>query len=204
MKSNKDPKEFASFLNCLSMLENNVFLLYQTLARKVQLPLAKSLLLILSSDSQKHSVILKGVGDGIAAVKVKTKECENKIGEVWRANEAFYREIAAKEKITEEELPQLAEKLAMFEGVLGEEYYVFVQMQTLDFMTKEINQIYSISIDSIRSIFESIIKDEERHREILGTIRELFAEKVQKPSNLAPMVKFQHPDSWIIPSNPKE
>jgi hypothetical protein len=201
---NNDPKALASFLKCLSKLEDNVFLLYKTLVEKVEMPLAKSLLLTLATDSHKHSILLDGVGNGIAKVRVKERDCEKMLGEIWRVNNSVYREIAGKERIAQEELTQLAEKLAYLESALGEEYYIFVQMQTLELMTKEINELYNINLENLKDIFASIIRDEERHREILGTVRGLLAKREQNNKDTSPLIKYQHPDSWITPSSPKE
>ena len=203
MGKNNDPKAIASLLKGLSMLENYVSLLYKTLGDKVgSSPLVQSLLLSIASDSQKHSTVLKGVGESIAKSEAKPKECEEKLSEVWHVTDNFYKEIAAKERITEEELPQLAEKLTVLESMLGEEYYVFVQLKTLEFMTKEISQLYNINLGNLESIFVGIINDEEHHRELLGTIKELLNREEPKKADNAPVVKYQNPDFWINPSPP--
>lgn len=59
----------ADFLNCASILEERAYLLYKNLADKVELPLINSLLLHIAYDSQKHSVILKGINESIAKPK---------------------------------------------------------------------------------------------------------------------------------------
>ena len=197
MPKNNDPKDFATYINCLSILENNAFLLYTALADKIDVPLAKSLLLTIASDSQKHSIVLKGVGESIAKPEGKPKDCEKKLGEAWRVIDTFYREIIKKEKITEYELPQLAEKLAVLESILGEEYYMFVQLKTLQLMMKEISQIYNIHLGELKGIFSSIINDEEHHRELLETIKGILERKKPKKKDNAPAVKYQNPDSWI-------
>ena len=204
MAKNSDPKALASFLNCLSLLENNVSLLYKELSDKVSFEMAKSLFFTISIDSRKHSVILNGVAAGLAKVSVKPKECEKKLGEAWRVNDSFHTEIKSQEKITEEELPQLAQRLMVLESALGEEYYIFVQIQTLQLMTKEINQLYNINIDSLKNVFASIIRDEEHHREILGMVQNLLTPKEQRKADGAPFVKYQNPDSWMEPGYPKE
>jgi hypothetical protein len=56
---------------------------------------------------------------------------------------------------------------------MDEEYYIFVQLKTLELMVKEINQMYNIDLRSAKSIFINIISDEDRHREILETIERL-------------------------------
>ena len=195
MTKNNDPKVLADFINCLGILENDTFLLYTALSNKIELPLVKSLLRAIAEDSLKHSTLLKGVAESITEAKETPKDCEKKTGEAWRLIANFTKEIAAKEKFSEEEMSQLWDKLAFFESILGEEYYVFVQMKTLDLMMKEINQIYNIDLGSLKSIFTRIINDEEHHREMLGTIKGIL-QRHSEPSN-TPVVKYQNPDSWI-------
>ena len=195
MTKNNDQKVLADFINCLGILENDTFLLYKALSNKIELPLVKSLLRAIAEDSLKHSTLLKGVAESITEAKETPKDCEKKTGEAWRLIANFTKEIAAKEKFSEEEMSQLWDKLAFFESIIGEEYYVFVQMKTLDLMMKEINQIYNIDLGSLKSIFTRIINDEEHHREMLGTIKGIL-ERHSEPSN-TPVVKYQNPDSWI-------
>jgi len=195
MTKSNDPKVLADFINCLGILENDTFLLYKALSNKIELPLVKSLLRAIAEDSLKHSTLLKGVAESITEAKETPKDCEKKTGEAWRLIANFTKEIAAKEKFSEEEMSQLWDKLAFFESIIGEEYYVFVQMKTLDLMMKEINQIYNIDLGSLKSIFTRIINDEEHHREMLGTIKGIL-ERHSEPSN-TPVVKYQNPDSWI-------
>ena len=197
MPKNNDPKDLASYINCLSILENNASLLYTALADKIEDSLVKSLILTIASDSQKHSISLKGVGESIAKPEGKPKDCEKKLGEAWRVVDTFYREIVNKEKITDSELPQLAEKLAVLESILGEEYYMFVQLKTLQLMMKEISQIYNINLGELKGIFSSIINDEEHHRELLETVKEILDKKKPKIRDNTPVVKYQNPDSWI-------
>jgi len=197
MTKNNNPETLASLINCLSLLENNTFLLYKHLADKVEAPLVKSFLLQIATDSQKHSIALKGVSESIAKPKGKPRECEKKIGETWRVVDVILSEIEKKDRIPEGDLPQLAEKLTVLESVMGEEYYQFVQLKTLELMMKEINQIYNIDLSSVKKIFLHIIQDEENHRELLEKIKTLFAPKEKMDS--APVVKYQNPDSWSRP-----
>jgi rubrerythrin len=195
MTKNNDPKVLADFINCLSILENDTFHLYAALSEKIELPLVKSLLLAIAEDSLKHSTLLKGVAESITKTKETPKDCAKKTGEAWRLLANFSKKIAAKEKFSEEQMSQLSVKLAFLESIIGEEYYVFVQMKTLEFMMKEINQIYSIDLGSLKSIFTRIINDEEHHREMLGTIKGILERKPEPSNN--PVVKYQNPDSWI-------
>ena len=63
-------------------------------------------------------------------------------------------------------------------------------------MVKEINQLYGIDLEKIKKVFESIIRDEEHHREILVAIKDIIGEELKEQDN-APKVKYQNPDAWI-------
>ena len=192
----KDPKNITSLIRCLSVLENDTSSLYYNLVRRVEVPLAKTLLTNIAQDSLKHSTLLEGIAHSLVESKETPKDCAKKVGEVWRAVETINKEIGSRKKITRLEFSQLSKKLVFLENALGEEYYIFVQMQTLTFLMKEINQVYDINLNNLKSIFESIIKDEEHHREILDIIKELFAQKEKKEEDENPMVKYLNPDSW--------
>jgi rubrerythrin len=185
------------------MLENNTSILYQNLADKAEIPLAKTLLLSIAQDSSKHSVLLKGIADSVSVSKSNTKDCKKKLGETWQIVEIFLKEIANNKKLNRLKLEQLAEKLTLLEISLGEEYYVFVQMKTLQYMLKEINQLYNINLERAREIFMSIIEDEEHHKELLLTIKDILSKNKTQSQDNTPRIKYQNPDAWIrqLPPN---
>ena len=193
-KSN-DPKVLIGFISCLSAMEENAFLFYKAFSDKIEIPMVKSFLLSIAVDSHKHSMLLKGIVDSMAKQE-KPKDCAKKTGEAWQIIDTLYREISAKEKIPESELSQMSEKLAYLESIMGEEYYVFVQLKTLQLLVKEIAQLYNIDLGGVKNIFAGIINDEERHRELLVQIKEVINSKVKAADN-SPAVKYQNPDSWI-------
>lgn len=189
-----DSKTMASYISCLSMLEYNTALLYRSLSEKTENPLAKSLFLSITQDSSKHSTLLKGIGDSIAMSKVKTKDCAKNLGQIWLTVDNYLNEVKTK-KEDELFIADLYEKLIALESDLGEEYYILVQMQTLQHLTKEINERYNINLDNVKSIFESIIIDENHHIELLGTLKEL-AKPIEKDLDNTPIVRYQSPDNW--------
>jgi rubrerythrin len=197
MATSNDPKTLASFINCLSLLEENTHLLYKELADNVEAPLVRSFLLQIAIDSQKHSIALKGVAESIAKPDGNMKECEKKIGESWRIVETLLKDIREKKKIPPGDFPKLVEKLTILESILGEEYYMFVKLKTLELMMKEINQIYNIDLGSVKKIFLNIIRDEETHRELLEKIKTLVTSETKLDT--APVVKYQNPDAWSRP-----
>jgi rubrerythrin len=200
LNKSSNPRDLGKLISCLSILENDTSLLYENLSTKVSPLLLKSLLLSIAEDSKKHSALLKGVAGSINKTPEKARNCRKNMGDVWRLVGNLRGEINSKKSYSEEELSQLSQKLASLESILGEEYYMFVQMKTLKMMAKEINQIYGIDVGSIKSIFTHIITDEEHHREVLGTIRSIIDRQPKVDRN--PFVKYTNPDNWISPSPP--
>jgi len=154
-------------------------------------------LLNIAQDSKKHATLLMGINKGVAASKEKPKDCAKKLGAVWQTLDTFYREIQERKQIGSWAFSQLADKLAVFESMLGEEYYVFVQMKTLQLMSGKINQSYKIDLGHLQKMFESIIRDEEHHRELLATIRKHLTENDEKEHDNTPIVKYQNPDACV-------
>ncbi|MEM2080883.1 MAG: ferritin-like domain-containing protein [Candidatus Bathyarchaeia archaeon] len=198
MQKSNDPQVIANLINCLSILENNTFELYTNLAEKIDQPIAKSIFIHIAVDSHKHSMSLKCVAEKIGKPDKKPKNCEKHVGEVWHTIEKISKEISKKERITKEDWPDLLEKLSALESVVGEEYYMFVELKTLQLMAKEIRQMYHIDISDLESIFTRIIQEEETHRALIEKVKNLLTKVTEKKSR-APVVKYQQPDSWNKP-----
>jgi rubrerythrin len=193
--SSKNAKNVADFLYCTSNLEEKVFSLYRTLSDKVQNPIVKSLLLYIAYDSLKHSLTMRGIAETISKSKPKPEDYIGKLNQAWKKLASLSTEIANREKVADSELSPLANELAGFENSLSEEYFVLVQLKTLEYMTKDIAQMYKVDLEGLKDIFELIIKDEENHREILNSIEDLFfTGEIMK--NNTPVVKYQHPEAW--------
>jgi rubrerythrin len=188
----------ADFLHCASVLEERAYLLYKSLADKVDLPLINSLLLHIAYDSRKHSVILKGIGKSIAKPKKQSKHCEKNLffGGTWAVIERLAGEIATKERIPQERISSLVEKLMLLERTVGEEYYILVQLKTLDYMTREIRETYNVDLEDLKDILETIISDEETHRELLAKMKKILIGKEKRAEDEAPRIKYKSPDSW--------
>ena len=189
--------KIAEYLNCESILETQISLLYGVLSDKVEIPLIKTLLKEIELDSRKHSMLLKGVSESIKQPKSKQKEC-TKNNQTLQTIAKLLKEVAKIKKFTSGDLKRLSEILITLESQMGEEYYILVQMKTLERMTKIINEQYSIDLTKMKNIFLKIIKDEERHIEILETIKQLTTEK--KQTSNVPFVQFQNPDAWFQPT----
>jgi rubrerythrin len=194
--SDNEQRKLSEFINCLSILESQTSLLYKNISDRVDNPLIKTFLEEISIDSQKHSGLLEGVSESIAHPKADQKDCAKR-NEILQRVIKLQKETAKKQNFTSKDLLNFNERLQLLESQLGEEYYVFVQMKTLEFMMKQIDQAYNIDLTSVKRIFTGIISDEERHIEILATIKKMVTPKEQENNN--PLVKFQNPDAWYQP-----
>jgi hypothetical protein len=166
--------------------------LYKVLSEKVEPPLFKSFMFSLASDSQKHAALLKGIAESIAPkVQVTLKECENRIGETLHLTVALTKKIAAKEKISEDDLFHLIEKLEELEGTVGEEYSIFVQLKTLEVLSGEINRLYKIELSKLKGVFVGIMNDEEHHREIIATVKEMLQKQHEAQISEDPLMAYR-------------
>jgi rubrerythrin len=198
MPKQNEAQTMAEYMKCLSSLETSTADLYKEIADKTDMPLVKSLFMQISIDSQKHSVILEGVSQSIAPTKGDKKVCEQKMGKSFEFVNKAQKEITKIKKIDEKNLSWLVEKLSFFESVMGEDYYMFTQLHSLQILVKKINEDYNIDLTSTKHLFTKIIQDEDHHRELLEIIRGLVVKKEVENDN-SPVVRYQNPDSWSRP-----
>jgi rubrerythrin len=185
----------ADFLLCASVLEEKTFRLYKSLSDKVEMPLVHSLLLYIAHDSQKHSAILKGIGDSISKSE-KKPDCKKRFADTGATIDRLQEEIAEEGKTNSLNIPSLVKKLTVLESTFGEEYYSLVQLKTLEYMEKEIRENYDVEVEDLKSIFETIIRDEELHSELLARMKRILSAEEEKKEPKAPMVKYTNPDAW--------
>ena len=195
----KKPQAILDFLKCSSLLEEETSLLYRSLADKVDIPLVRSMLLHISYDSQKHSAILNGMCESLGGSKMKRKDCQKRADPTWRLIEDLRQDISSEKNVHTEALPFLVKKLALLESNSAEEYFVLVQMKTLEYMTKEIYKQYNVQLKDMKDIFEVIIRDEETHKELLSKMRRFLAKDEKKIEDTEPPFKYQNPDAWSKP-----
>jgi rubrerythrin len=125
---------------------------------------------------------------------------ERFLDDAWSTIDSLVREYAKNDKRTQEEkLLSLLKILDFLERSLGEEYYMLVQMKTLQYMTKQIRESYDVDLEDLKSTFEGIIQDEEKHGELLSKIKKILAPKENKAKDNTPEVRYTNPDAWTRP-----
>jgi rubrerythrin len=193
-KSKRD--NIADSLWCDSVFEERTYLLYKNLADRVDLPFIKSLLLHMAYDSQKHSAILSGISQSIGGSRVKAKDCEKRLSKSWIVIDDISHEIANEKKALVESLSTLAKKLSLLESAMGEEYYTLVRMKTLHNMTGLIRERYNVDLEDLKDVFETIIRDEETHLDLVAKMKKFVVGQQVKKVDTAPVVRYENPDAW--------
>lgn len=180
LKDIADPACLRGLLCSLSEFEYKTALIYKSIADRVDFPLIKSLLFEIYLDSLKHYHLLNGVAESMLKAGEATKQSPVKIGREWNTIETYLADFLEKDRITDADLPELAEKLTLFESVMGEEYDIFIKIKSLEVFAKEIKQTYNVALDNVHNIFMGIIDDEEHHQEILANIRDIINQNEHK------------------------
>ncbi|MGB8780009.1 MAG: ferritin-like domain-containing protein [Candidatus Bathyarchaeia archaeon] len=196
-KSKRD--NITDSLWCDSVFEEGTYLLYKNLADRMDPPFIKSLLLHIAYDSRKHSAILNGISQSIGGSRVKAKDCEKRLSISWTVIDDISHEIANEKKAVVESLSSLAKKLSLLESAMGEEYYALARMKTLQRMTELIRESYNVDLKYLKDVFETIIKDEEIHLELLAKMKKFLAGQQVKNVDTAPAVRYKNPDAWRRP-----
>ncbi len=199
MLSNKE-KDAAMFLRCSSVLEEEMFQLYHTMALKIRHPDIRSLLIGLAYDSLKHSKMVRELNRNILGPDLELKDCKKQIGELLTNVHVFLEGVSRKEEITDEDLALILKDIAGSEDLIYEKYSVLVQPRILQFVVTEISRLLPADLETLKSVFEIIIKDKENHRDILIAIIYYFAtRKLEETRDNTPMVRYQNPNGWSRP-----
>jgi myosin heavy subunit len=180
MKKTATPDDFVGFIYNLSLLEENTSQLYKSIADRVGFPVIKALLLEVSLDSQKHYRLLEGIVDSMTEDSWKTKDTQKKLCSAQKPMDEIESYFVKTIKISEDNLPELTEKLSLLESQMGEEYEVLVQWKSLVFFESEIQKKYNFNSEHVKRIFKRIITEEAHHMEILEMIKDIVHQKDQE------------------------
>jgi rubrerythrin len=201
------PQNIGNVLFCSSLVEKKTYEMYYALSQKVENSIVRTLLVSVAQDSLKHSSLFAEISKEFVTSPPKEKECKSQLGELWRNINSVTKFVGDKKIISSEELLELIKNLSHFEYYMGEEYNIMEKVKTLKYMSEEISTLYGIDFDDAfglhKSVFESIINDELKHREILVDIVELLIKELA-PKVSHPKVKYQTPDAWIFQPPNKE
>jgi ABC-type transporter Mla subunit MlaD len=203
MVKTNDLESLTNSVRCLIVFENKTASLYKDLAERTNsLPLVKSLLLEISLDSQKHSTVMKGLVQSLPKTMWKNDEVPKSIANAWKSIDDFQGELSDVEDLSQDDLQSLSRQLTSLEGIMEEAYDILVQYVNLEVLSFELDKLYNVDREGLKTLFFEIIHDEEHHKEILAMISFLLSKKKEKTAVAAPMVRFRNPDAWSRPAPP--
>ena len=193
---------FANFIYCLGSLERKNSQLFNELANKTVLIEAKSHLLKLSQGNDKQSKVLIDLSNKLGTSRIKSHECKLKLRPVCKITESLIDQIQKKKKITAKELSNVLSTLEL-QG--GSTQYLFNQLRTFIFMSKEISQLYGIHLEDFNNQIMELAQQVEEHIELLELIKTKISQiKNKKTDVYNPVFKYQTPDAWITPISGRE
>ncbi len=200
MTLERDSKPLAHLMSYLGYFENRVSMLYREMSGKIWLSFVESLLAEVSIDGQKHAAVFKGLVDSLPKIEFDPNNCEEALVEACNSIDLLRKEIAEVSSLDEAAIMQLTDNLMAVEKSLATQYGEFVHPETVELLSEKLGRIYIMDVDVVRKLFEMLIRDEERHIEILATVKRLLDWSVLKKVDNTPQVRFQNPDSWTAPS----
>ena len=157
----------------------------------VKNPRTSALLLYIASDSLKHGMLMKTIGEA-STLDLNDKKCEEVIGDTWKRLQDISKEISQVKT-----LENFAEKLPpIIDNLMRVYAFTLVQFKTLQFMAEPISNLYGIDLRDIREILELTVIDEEIDTQILSELKALSSGKLESEQPKSPTVRYQTPDRW--------
>ncbi|MCX8181605.1 MAG: hypothetical protein N3D12_00640 [Candidatus Methanomethyliaceae archaeon] len=168
MVSPSPKKDLSRFVYCSSLLEEKIAKVYENLAKVINDDLFKCLFRYIASDSLKHAEFFRALSKWLNPdIELSYEECAEVWGEKWKVVMEHAEVFQEKGKINHEELSSLIDGLEKLEGMVAEEYLTIMHIRLIQLMAED----RKIDLDYFKKILEWIIEDENRHEQILKTIK---------------------------------
>ncbi|MBE3116098.1 hypothetical protein IMZ68_02740, partial [Candidatus Bathyarchaeota archaeon] len=88
--------------------------------------------------------------------------------------------------------------LIALEDLIGEAYTTYVQSPATKILADELSKIVTVDLNNFKKIFETFVEQKEKHRETIIEIMYCYeAKEADRLRHIAPLIKYQNPDSWI-------
>lgn len=153
----------ASALRCLASFERLASKLYEELARKTSNRSASLVFEWLSIESGSHATLLDILANPLEA---KEEDCAKFVGLPWRVVDDLIRETRPTERISDEALAEILQKLRSVEGLASEEIYGRIMVNLL----KDFAPLVSNEAEIIELILEEVSEEEKYHEKLLLSV----------------------------------
>ncbi|MEM3921302.1 MAG: hypothetical protein QXG25_00220 [Nitrososphaerota archaeon] len=159
--------ELLKLIYCCGVLEDQVSEAYRHMAGRAEDPILKAVLNYVSSDSRKHSEVLKNIALALGAGMPSFDECKRVAGELWaQTMRGVERELEQTDKLSRKDLAFMIESLAELESAVMEEYLMMLQAEAIKMLLEA-----KPEARLLKMIIEWIAEDEKRHVQILEALR---------------------------------
>jgi rubrerythrin len=194
-----DIEETVKYLSSCSILENEAYLLYNIIVRKLEHPAISSITLALAHDCLKHSKVIQELYKPLTTVNTDLNRCKEDFRKIQKEIQKFSSEISTLNTISNDILPDLLKELANLEDCLYEIYSFFINSSMLKQLADGLSIFSIVTPENLAFIVETFREDNKRHREMLiESIYFYNKNQVINEENPAPFVKYQNPDRWVI------
>jgi hypothetical protein len=189
-------QESAQYLRCCSNLEIEAFKLYETLSKKINQP-ENSFILGIAYDSLKCAKIIQGILDYFDLPDTENMNCKKNMSELATKMTRFSKRISRTNNLNYEISCEILRELTILEDRLSETYTNYLQSSASKIVADEFSRL-AVNLSNFKKIFETFIEQKQKHRETLIEIKYCFEVKEsERLKQLAPIVKYPDPDSWI-------
>lgn len=190
----KKPVEYLSY--CI-VLEEQMFSLYNIVAKKMCSPELSNIIVALAYDSLKHSKTMEELLKPAAKVSVDLNECEGTLVKAWNEIRNCLSGLSEIEFIRHEILPDFLKSLTNIEDTMSEIYSNFIKSKLVDNFA--FSNLVPATKENVTFIMNFMIEDNIKHRAMLIEAVYFFNKnKCKDEINTAPVVRYRNPDSWII------
>jgi rubrerythrin len=192
-------KDFTNQIMSCSNLEEETFRFYRNVARKMDSPELRSLIVSISYDSLKHFMAIKEIIRTIEKQEFKPENLSKPITELLEEITEVSKQISEASYLNTEEFLDIFKASIELEDRLAEIYLSMFTPKILETAAFELDPRGEINMKNLAKIFEDIVEDKQMHRETLFDISYAYASKEQQAKNTAPFVRYTNPDRWSPP-----
>jgi rubrerythrin len=191
----KKPVEYLSY--CI-VLEEQMFSLYNIVAKKMRSPELNNIIIALAYDSLKHLKTIEEQLKPVVKVPVDLNECEGTLVKAWTEIRNCLSGLSEIEFIRNEILPDFLKSLTNIEDTMSEIYSNFIKSKLVDNFAFAVSNLIPATKENVTFIMNFMIEDNLKHRAMLIEAVYFFNKnKCKDEINTAPVVRYRNPDAWI-------
>ena len=194
---NEKLEESAQYLRCCSNIEIEAFRLYEKLSKKINYP-ESSFILGFAYDSLKCAKITQGLVDNFDLPETENMNCKKNLTALATEISLFSKKLSKINNLNYEIFCEVLKELIALEDLLGEAYTNYVESSAAKILADELSKIVTVDLNNFKKIFETFVEQKEKHRETIIEIMYCYeAKEADRLKHIAPLIKYQNPDSWI-------